>query len=97
MDGPGAEGHAVGRGDGCVGEVGIEGAGGVAHGRGVVLGEWAAGGMKRAVGEGDAADGAEGQVEEDGEESVTGAAGQGHGLRDCTGIGGQRFREKGNL
>jgi len=68
------------------------GVGGVAHGGEVVFGERAAGGMESGVGEVDAADGAEGQVEEDGEESVTGAAGQGHGLRDCTGVGSARFR-----
>ncbi|SPE28483.1 hypothetical protein SBA2_40046 [Acidobacteriia bacterium SbA2] len=97
MDGPGAEGDVVGCRDGCVGEVGVEGVGGVAHGRGVVFGEWASRGVERAVGEVDAADGAEGEVEEDGEESVTSATGQGHGLRDCTGMEERRFRGKENL
>ena len=63
---PGAEGDVVGSGDGDVGEVGVEGAGGVADCGDFVFGERTAGGVEGGVGQGDAADGAEGEVEDEG-------------------------------
>jgi len=64
MDRPGAKGDVVGSGDGGVGEVGVESVGGIAHGGGVIFGEQAAAGVERAVGEVDAADGAETEIQE---------------------------------
>jgi len=64
MDDPGAERDAVGRGDGHVGEFGVEGVCGLAKFGGFVFGERAAGGVQRAVGEVDAADSAEGEIQE---------------------------------
>jgi hypothetical protein len=64
MDEPGAQRCVVEGGDGDVGEVGVEGAGFVADCGDFVFGERAAGGVQGGVGEGDAADGAEGEVED---------------------------------
>jgi len=93
VDQPGAEGCVVGRGDGDFGEVGVEGPGGVAHCGDFVFGERTADGVQCGVGEGDAADGAESQIEDEGEDAASGAAGQGHGLMNGTADGDFWFRE----
>lgn len=96
-DDPGAEGYVVRCCDGGVGEIGLKRVGGVTHGGDFVFGELAASGMESAVGEVNATDRAESQVEDESEESVTRAARQAHGLRKCTGGGAWRFRGIGRI
>ena len=97
VDGPGAEDDVVWGRDGVVGEIGVEGLRRLADCGDFIFGERAAGGMEGAVGQVDAAEGAESQVEEESEDSVTDEARSGHGLRDGTGGWGVRFQARAEL
>jgi hypothetical protein len=63
LDEPGTQDYLVWSRDGDVGEVGIEGSDGIAHGCDFFLGEWATGGVKGSVGYEDADDRADGEVD----------------------------------
>jgi hypothetical protein len=84
MDDPRAEGDVVGSGDRGVGEIGVQGFDRVADCGDFLIGERTAGWMECGIGQIDAADDGEGQVEDEDQESVTGAAGDFHASEDCT-------------
>jgi hypothetical protein len=69
-DRPGAQYRPVGRGDGRVVQVGVECVSGFADGGDFFFGEWTAGGTEDSVGEIDAADDAESEIQEQREEKV---------------------------
>jgi hypothetical protein len=85
MDDPGAENGAVGSGDRCVAEFGVEGTSGLASAGNLVVGERAARGMECSVGYEDACDRADGQVQEGNDGEPANAAVGAHGLVDWYG------------
>jgi hypothetical protein len=87
MDFPGAESSAVGSDDGDVLEIGVGRLSGLAKFRSFGFCEWASRWVEGGIGQVDAAEGAEGEVKEYGEEKPTGAARDGHGLREGTEVG----------
>lgn len=88
MDDPGAENCAVGSGDRCVAEFGVEGTSGLASGGNLVVGERAARGMESSVGYEDASDRADGQIQRGNQGEPAIAAGGAHGLLDWYGGSG---------
>lgn len=71
MDGPGTEHDRVGRGDGNVLQIGVEGVGGVDHGGFIFWRKRTTRRVQCAVGDPDSSDGAEGEIENDGENQAS--------------------------
>jgi hypothetical protein len=71
MDGPGTEHDRVGRGDGNVLQIGVEGVGGFDHGGFIFERERTTRRVQCAVGDPDSSDGAEGEIENDGENQAS--------------------------
>ena len=93
-DGPGAECDRIGRGDENVLQIGVDCMSGVDHGGFIFGRERTTRRVQCAVGDPDSSDGAEREIEDDGENQASGSAGERHsGLEDDTRASRVRFRE----